>query len=1080
MTAVVLTQDVSSVSCGASRSPESSSIPPTSLLQNDPSAAAHPGRCPSVCQPSHGTTATVVTSMEEDKAVDSLPFCVQRLRGPGRVRRAPPGAAYRSAGALLRRLLRYNEDGEVRVEVVREAAGGVSLGAASRQAAASTPTASEELQEGQQQPISMMQRSHPNNQDTKNTRTRSGDRRERASLLAMETEQRYAAEQESTLSFLLQALPLLRVVPPQCLLQQVYTEELASEPASDGLTSPTISRSFSPSVWTSSIAAVAHHSDQLQLAVGSSSGSVDGDGRNTGCQADQRGTSATANFRMRSGNRLGFGMAALLTTEEASLLQGTQPRRTSAQPARTFATARCSGGGDIKTHTSALTLLDTANTTETSRSPETLRTTVCEEAASTHTTATSRGTDVAGGKPPVSVRVVSGGTQAAVAVEATLNGIIIDSGFGVTIKVGASCDEPNSLRCVAWGGCRPALFRAVVWRLLSDYAPATVTRQKAELQRKRRQYEGYARQYCSVLSILSLREMPSTLPSMLPLPRSHGSGSAAGATGPRDAASLSRLPGNGMPSNNGHGLMLSGGGTSSTSAVASLSPYERSILQQMLLDLPRHQSPIFHAVRSLAGMSRCLFLWSQRHPAVGYVQGMDDVVAVFYQVFLADALRQFAWMSAQETTCTSASHRQSGRHDGAWTKNGVAAAAPSDSGSDDGEGDNMGEKATSSGGAEVGSMMCDTGTRAVMRLLVSSISATLQRTSRPSTAAPTPTRSVTPITMTALGVPVTRAATAAALSPYLSEEDLDLLFDTPATLDAILAELPESYLTQVEGDTYWCAGRVLSLLQDNFMPGQPGILRNVRRLEALLRVVHPSLITFLDGYGLTVMDGCFQWLHCLLARELPLPLLLRLWDCYLAIGVGGDGAPPTASTVSGAHTTTSSLAAAMAAQGPSASDEEIMYFHVCVCCVLLRNLRTNLLGTSSKTSTPAASAASRRKWSPAALATVLPIFGSRTTPQEGNGALAPSTEDAPARSGASSTAEPPIDVVMNTLKHPFEALFPQYGPARQQPQPSLDREEKHERRSERARARTLEAAMRWLDILIADAYCIWRQHPMHD
>ncbi|CAG9576809.1 conserved hypothetical protein [Leishmania major strain Friedlin] len=1024
--------------------------------------------------------------MEEDGAVGFLPFCLQRLRGPGRVRRVPPGTAYRSAGALLRRLLRYNEDGEVRVEVVREAAGGVSLGAGCmerRQTAAAVAAASEEVREDQQhqhqhqqqQQVAVTQRSQPKSQDTKSTRTKSQARRERASILAMETERRYVAEQESRLSSLLQALPLLRVVPPQCLLQQAYTEELVPEPVSDVFTPPNIGINFNPSP-PASLSAVVAHTDPSQLCSGSSNSDVDGGGRTRGGNAGQRGAVTARDSYVCGANRLGLGFAVLLTPEEAAGLHETPPRRTSAQPASSAATAVGGEVGDGEARTYSLDLLGTVNTTAAPSRAESLLTTVPEGAASMRTAATSRSTNIVAGKPPVSVEVAAESAQAAAAAAATLNGIVIDNGFGVTIKVGASCDEPNSLRCVAWGGCRPTLLRAVVWRLLSDYAPAAVTRQKAELQRKRRQYEGYTRQYCSALTMLSLRESPSTLPSMSPLPRSHGGGGAASAPGLRKAASLSRLPGNGLPPNNGHGLTLSGG-VSPTSAVASLSPYERAILQQMLLDLPRHQSPIFHAGRSLAGMARCLFLWSQRHPAVGYVQGMDDVVAVFYHVFLADALRQFARVSAQAATCARASHRQAAMHEGVQRTNGTAAAARLDSGSDDDEGDDRDDRPASASGAELGSMVCDKGTRAVMRLLVSSLSASVQRKSRSSTGASTPTELATPITVTTLSTPATRATTAAALSPYLSEEDLDVLSDTPAALDAILAELPESYLTQVEGDTYWCAGRVLSLLQDNFMPGQPGILRNVRRLEALVRAVDPSLIVFLDGYGLTVMDGCFQWLHCLLARELPLPLLLRLWDCYLAIGIGGDRAPPTTAAASGAHPTPSSLAAAVTAQGSSASDEEIMYFHVCVCCALLRNLRANLLDNSSQTSTPTAPTAPGGRWGAAALATVLPIFGSRTTHEEGSGAAAPSAADAAARSGTSSTAEPPIDVVMSTLKHPFEALFPQYASAKQQH--PLDREDKHERCGERARARTLEAAMRWLDILIADAYCIWRKHQTH-
>ncbi|KAG5475695.1 hypothetical protein LSCM4_04279 [Leishmania orientalis] len=1009
------------------------------------SASAHPQTKPAAFHSRRSTISTLDTITEENRAVGFFPFCVRHLRGPGRVRRVPPGTAYRSAGALLRRRLRYNEDGEVRVEVVREVVGGVSHGAGcpeGRQAAAA-----EEVRERHQQ-ITTTQSTSLSRHDAKRVRTKSQARRERAVILAMETEQRYAAEQESRLASLLQALPLLRVVPPQCLLQQAYTEELAAEPAAQTLTQLHANRSLNGSVSMSSVTIAARAVDSPWGVGSSSGGDVDWNGRGiSGCVGQHGAVTAPDSYR-RGVDGLSLSLAVILTPEEVAGSHETPQRRKLARPAS--AVDQGGGGGDdSKTYLSPSTPLSTANATAASSID---------------------------GTPLTNVHKA---TLESAQAAAALNGAFIDSGFGVTIKIGASCDEPNSLRSVAWGGCRPALLRAVVWRLLSDYAPAAVTRQKAELQRKRRQYEACTRQYCGALAMLSLREPPSILSPLSPLSRSHGSG--AGAASLRDTPLRSPQSSTRLPQGNPLGLALSGGAPN-TPAGTSLSPHEHAILQQMLLDLPRHQSPIFHASRSVAGMSRCLFLWSQRHPAVGYVQGMDDVVAVFYQVFLADALRQFARDSEQATACAREPHRQPATREETRRAKGFAAVAPFDSRSDDGGGGDSDDNATSAGGTEASSLMFERSTRGVMSLLVSSLSAKVQRTSRLFAAASTPMAETSPISMTGLSAPATQATPAARLSPYLSESDVAVLFETPAALDAVLAELPESYLTQVEGDTYWCAGRVLSLLQDNFMTGQPGILRNARRLEALVRAVDPSLISFLEGYGLTVMDGCFQWLHCLLARELPLPILLRLWDCYLAIGIGGDRALTTQAKVSGAHTSTSSLATAAVAQGSSASDEEIMYFHVCVCCALLRNLRSSLLGASRPASTPAASAAPGGNWGAAALAAVFPVFGSRISHHEGRGASASSAVHATEHSGTSSSAQPPIDVVMTTLKHPFEALFPHYT-SEQQQQHLPDGEDKHEQSGEGAQARApeespLEAALQWLDILIADAYCIWRQHSI--
>jgi len=61
-----------------------------------------------------------------------------------------------------------------------------------------------------------------------------------------------------------------------------------------------------------------------------------------------------------------------------------------------------------------------------------------------------------------------------------------------------------------------------------------------------------------------------------------------------------------------------------------------------------------------------------------------------------------------------------------------------------------------------------------------------------------------------------------------------------------------------------------------------------------------------------LIDFCFRWIHCFLARELPMPLLLRLWDTYLAVGV-----------------------------------DAVLPLHVSVCAALVFELRPQLLASRS-------------------------------------------------------------------------------------------------------------------------------------
>ena len=61
------------------------------------------------------------------------------------------------------------------------------------------------------------------------------------------------------------------------------------------------------------------------------------------------------------------------------------------------------------------------------------------------------------------------------------------------------------------------------------------------------------------------------------------------------------------------------------------------ILRQILLDVPRtHKEYAFFRLPSIQkSLERLLYVWSVRHPASGYVQGMNDLATPFMLVFFA-------------------------------------------------------------------------------------------------------------------------------------------------------------------------------------------------------------------------------------------------------------------------------------------------------------------------------------------------------------------------------------------------------------------------------------------------------------
>ena len=188
--------------------------------------------------------------------------------------------------------------------------------------------------------------------------------------------------------------------------------------------------------------------------------------------------------------------------------------------------------------------------------------------------------------------------------------------------------------------------------------------------------------------------------------------------------------------------------------------------RQIHIDIPRMQPliPIFQAPRVQQSFERILYIWSIRHPASGYVQGMNDLVTPFFLTYLSE-------------------YGQSGQQ--------------------------------------------------------------LQDIER---------------------------------------FDISLIDDTQ--------------LRNIEADTYWSFGKLLDSIQNNYTHAQPGIQRLIKMLATVVSRVDADLHNHLKAHGVDYLQFAFRWMNNLLIRELPLRLVVRLWDSYLAEGFIATFTP-TAAQISG-------------------------------------------------------------------------------------------------------------------------------------------------------------------------------------
>lgn len=78
-------------------------------------------------------------------------------------------------------------------------------------------------------------------------------------------------------------------------------------------------------------------------------------------------------------------------------------------------------------------------------------------------------------------------------------------------------------------------------------------------------------------------------------------------------------------------------------------------LRQILVDIPRTAPdvPLFHSDEVRRSLERILYLWAIRHPASGYVQGMNDLVTPLLATFMADRVCAGDLQAANEIDTSS-------------------------------------------------------------------------------------------------------------------------------------------------------------------------------------------------------------------------------------------------------------------------------------------------------------------------------------------------------------------------------------------------------------------------------------------
>jgi len=111
------------------------------------------------------------------------------------------------------------------------------------------------------------------------------------------------------------------------------------------------------------------------------------------------------------------------------------------------------------------------------------------------------------------------------------------------------------------------------------------------------------------------------------------------------------------------------------------------------------------------------------------------------------------------------------------------------------------------------------------------------------------------------------------LQPHV-KEPIDQISD--------ISQIPEDIFKDVEADCYWCLTKFIDSIHDHYTFAQPGIQKLVFKLKELVQKIDAPLNTHLSQHKIDYLQFAFRWMNCLLMRELPLKVIIRMWDTYLS------------------------------------------------------------------------------------------------------------------------------------------------------------------------------------------------------
>jgi hypothetical protein len=122
-------------------------------------------------------------------------------------------------------------------------------------------------------------------------------------------------------------------------------------------------------------------------------------------------------------------------------------------------------------------------------------------------------------------------------------------------------------------------------------------------------------------------------------------------------------------------------------------------------------------------------------------------------------------------------------------------------------------------------------------------------------------------------------------TPFIAaflKEYVNIDFDTYVIPTDFKSAVTEEVIKNLEADVYWCLCKILDGVLDNYTLSQMGTQKSLVKIKEITKKIDAGLNNHLEKSEVDFTFFSLRWIFCLLVREFPLRVGMRLFDTYIS------------------------------------------------------------------------------------------------------------------------------------------------------------------------------------------------------